>query len=119
MKLFWNPPPKEKQNGAIIGYRVEVNGPDPIYSVNVVDKNAKVDRLRPNTKYIFKVSAKTEAGSGPAATVECITCPGGKIIPYGGKLSGEKTFMNFAVLLPPAKVFFTKFGCAISTYDRF
>ena len=78
VKLFWNPPPKEKQNGAIIGYRVEVNGPDPIYSVNVVDKNAKVDRLRPNTKYIFKVSAKTEAGSGPAATVKCITHPGGK-----------------------------------------
>ena len=78
VKLSWSPPPKEKQNGAIIGYRVEVDGPDPIHPMNVVDKNAKVDRLRPNTKYIFKVSAKTEAGSGPAATVECITRPGGK-----------------------------------------
>ena len=30
--------------------------------------------------------------------------------PYSGKLSGEKTFANFAVLWLYAKVFFTKFG---------
>ena len=30
------------------------------------------------------------------------------LIPYSGKLLREKTFMNFAVLEPPAKVFSTK-----------
>ena len=31
----------------------------------------------------------------------------------------EKTFTNFAVLEPPAKVFSSKFGRAIPTYARF
>ena len=34
------------------------------------------------------------------------------------KLSREKTLTNFAVLEPPAEVFFTKFGCVVPTYDR-
>ena len=38
---------------------------------------------------------------------------------YGGKLSREKTFMNFADLEPPAKVFSAKFGHAVHTYYRF
>ena len=38
---------------------------------------------------------------------------------YGAKLSRERTFMNFMVLEPPAKVFSTKFGRAVPTYDRF
>ena len=40
-------------------------------------------------------------------------------LPYSVKLSRGKTFTNFAVLEPPAKVFSTKFGCAVPTYDRF
>ena len=38
---------------------------------------------------------------------------------YSGKLSREKTFTNFEVLEPPAKVFSTKSGRAIPTYVRF
>ena len=34
-------------------------------------------------------------------------------IPYSGKLSREKTFTNFTVLEPLAKVFSMKFGRAI------
>ena len=37
-------------------------------------------------------------------------------IPYSGKLSREKTFVNFAVLEPPIKVFCTKFGHVIPTH---
>ena len=40
-------------------------------------------------------------------------------VPYNGKLSNEKTFTNFVVLEPPVKVFSTKFGRAVPTYDRF
>ena len=40
-------------------------------------------------------------------------------VPHSEKLSREKTFMNFAVLEPPAKIFSAKFGYAIPTYDRF
>ena len=35
------------------------------------------------------------------------------------ELSKEKTFTNFAVLAPPVKVFSTKFGHVIPTYNRF
>ena len=38
---------------------------------------------------------------------------------YSGKLSREKTFTNFEVLEPPAKVFSTKSGRATPTYVRF
>ena len=38
---------------------------------------------------------------------------------YSGKLSRDKTFMDFAVLEPPVKVFYTKFGHATPTYDKF
>ena len=41
------------------------------------------------------------------------------LYPYSGKLSREKMFTNFTVLEPPAKVFSSKFGSAISTYVRF
>ena len=42
-----------------------------------------------------------------------------RYILYSGKLLREKTFTNFTVLKPPVKVFSTKFGRAIPTYDRF
>ena len=38
---------------------------------------------------------------------------------YGRKFSREKTFSYFAVLEPPAKVFSSKFGCAIFNYFGF
>ena len=41
------------------------------------------------------------------------------LVPYSRKLSREKTFTNFMVLEPPAKVFSSKFGCAVPTYNRF
>ena len=40
-------------------------------------------------------------------------------VPDSGKLSREKTFTNFAVLEPPAKVFSTKFGRTVPNYVRF
>ena len=39
-----------------------------------------------------------------------------KILYYNGKLLREKTFTNFLILKPPAKIFFMKFWHAISTY---
>ena len=41
------------------------------------------------------------------------------IIPYSGKLMREKAFTNFTVLEPSVKLFSTKFGRAVPTYDRF
>ena len=80
MKLSWSPPPKEKQNGIIVGYKIEIEGPDYNHDINVMDENVNIEKLRSNTNYIFKVSAKTEAGSGPAATFECKTLSEGKIL---------------------------------------
>ena len=39
------------------------------------------------------------------------------VVPYSGKLSREKTFANLTALEPPMKIFSTKFGPAIRTYD--
>ena len=39
------------------------------------------------------------------------------VIQYSGKLSRETTFTNFTVLELPAKVFSTKFGHAIPTWE--
>ena len=71
-KLSWTPVPKEKQNGILIGYTVQVVGPDQsIVYEQAISANAtsiEVPNLNPFTLYTFKVSAKTEAGSGPAAS---------------------------------------------------
>ena len=70
-ELSWIPVPKEKQNGVITGYTVQVMRADSTLIRKIpVDKDtttAKISWLNPFTKYIFKVSAKTEAGSGPPA----------------------------------------------------
>ena len=66
-----------------MGYSIQVEGPDttrniaiasdrilhfPIHSPN----SEKVSDLRPSTEYSFSVSAKTEAGSGPAISVSFV-----------------------------------------------
>ena len=69
-KLSWTPVPKDRQNGVITGYTVQVVGANStlIREIPVVT-TAKIFHLNPFKKYIFKVSAKTKAGSGPAAEI--------------------------------------------------
>ena len=73
-KLSWKAVPIEKRNGFITGYTVEVRGPNldskDIYEVAAFEKgygSIEISNLTPFTSYTFKVSAKTNAGVGPAA----------------------------------------------------
>ena len=72
VSLSWKPPPAEHHNGQLIGYTVEVkdvNGVSQQSSKQSDSTFAKIDGLNSDTEYKFYVSARTEAGSGPAATV--------------------------------------------------
>jgi hypothetical protein len=73
-QLSWTPVPDDK---TIIGYTVQVAGPDSTREIPVMDGNAtsyEVPDLRPYTTYTFSVSAMTEAGTGPPIIV-CSTTP--------------------------------------------
>ena len=75
--------PKDKQNDIIIGYTVQVVGPDSTEKrkIPVMDGNAtsyEMSNLRPYTEYTFSVSAMTEAGTGPAISVSSTTPQGGE-----------------------------------------
>ena len=82
-KLSWTPLPKEKQNGVIIGYTVQIVRPDSSSARDVIIETAdatstEISNLNPSTKYTFKISAKTKAGSGPAASISSQTPEGGE-----------------------------------------
>ena len=73
-EFSWTPVPKDKQNGVITGYIIQVIGDDCTsgqqeISVDKDATSAEISNLNPFTKYTFSVSAKTKAGSGPAATI--------------------------------------------------
>ena len=74
--LSWIPIPKDKQNGVITGYNVQVVGPDSTQGI-LLDKadatSVEISHLDPFTEYTFKVSAKTKAGIGPPASTSSKT----------------------------------------------
>ena len=84
MSLSWNPPPIADHNGQLTGYTIKVkdqNGDearDPLTTDNTCTSK-KVDGLKPNTEYIFEVSAMTAAGSGTPKSINKSTAEGGKI----------------------------------------
>ena len=82
-QLSWIPVPEDKRNDTIIGYTVQVKGPDSTQEIPVMDGNAtsyEVSDLRPYTTYIFGVSAMTEAGAGPPIRIFSTTPQGGKVL---------------------------------------
>ena len=82
-ELSWSAVPVEKQNGAVTGYNVKVEGPDspgevPVHGAGTT--SIQIPRLRPFTSYTFNVSAMTKAGTGPAATISSKTPEGGEML---------------------------------------
>ena len=83
VSLSWKPPPAKYHNGELEGYRVEVKDVDgvPQQACKRPENNCyrvKIDGLKSDTEYKFHVSARTAAGSGPAATVSERTAEGGR-----------------------------------------
>ena len=82
-QLSWTPVPEDKQNDTIIGYTVQVKGPDSTQEIPVMDGNAtffEVSDLKPYTIYIFSVSAITTIGTGVAKSISTTTPQGGEIL---------------------------------------
>ena len=81
VSLSWNPPPEEHHNGQLTGYTVEVKdlyGVAQQGSKQPTNNFEKIDDLNSDTEYKFHVSARTAAGSGPAATISERTDKRGK-----------------------------------------
>ena len=84
VEVSWTSIPIEQQNGYIIGYTLQVVGPNSncIHEILVEGEDANsigISNLKPFTLYTFKVSAKTKAGSGPAASISSKTPEGSEI----------------------------------------
>ena len=84
-ELSWTPVPREKQNGVITGYTVQVNVEADTTSrreISVEEGDAtsvEISNLTPFTSYKFSISARTKVGSGPVATTSSKTPEAGRI----------------------------------------
>ena len=84
MSLSWNAPPAADHNGQLTGYTIKVkdqNGDEarPSLTTDNTCTSTNVDGLKPNTDYIFQVSAMTAAGTGTPTSKKGHTAEGGKI----------------------------------------
>ena len=83
VQLSWTPLPEDKLNDTITGYLVQVEGPDFMREIPVMDGHAtsyEVSDLRPYTTYTFSVSAVTEAGTKSPISVSSTTIANGEIL---------------------------------------
>ena len=75
-ELSWTPLPLDEQNGVIIGYIVQVVGPDSTREISALGADVtsvEVSGLKSFTSYTFNISAMTKAGTGPVATISSTT----------------------------------------------
>ena len=79
--LSWAPPLTQYQNGAIMGYTLQVFNSQQglLRETNTSSNGSTVDSLQPYTTYRFRVAAMTVAGRGPySGNVTIITQPSGE-----------------------------------------
>ena len=78
IKVQWDPPARDKQNGQILGYRVlyteadSVRGFDEATRLNIGERqrtSAEIGNLRKFTDYKIWVVAYTSVGDGPPSDV--------------------------------------------------
>ena len=87
VQLSWETVPEDQRNGIITGYNIQVEGSDTTRNIRTAatasdqrlrflihspSNSERVSNLWPSTEYSFSVSAKTEAGSGPAISVSFV-----------------------------------------------
>ena len=94
-QLSWTPVPKDQQNGIITGYSVQVVEPDSaIREISIMDAtatSAEVSGLKPRTSYYFSISARTMAGTGPAARDLSITPQRGKAYEFDASNNNQQS----------------------------
>ena len=82
IKVTWNPVPRSKANGIILGYRILLQKDSetmPVVNSTVDDSSnyIEVADLQPNSVYEFNVFGFTRRGGGKRATVKFVTTEGG------------------------------------------
>ena len=85
-EISWKLLSRQAQKIDVTGYAVQVVGPDSQRDISVTDASAtsvKISQLKPYTSYTFHVSAVTELGNGPVATVRLTTPKEGKPLSKG------------------------------------
>ena len=67
LTLSWAPPPSDEQNGAIIGYVINVTHADTLQTTQYYStySNITITNLDPYTTYVCVVAAETSIGVGP------------------------------------------------------
>ena len=71
LRLSWNPPPDEHQNGEVLGYSITVTAvrAGTKLQYNSTSTSLTVSDLHPYYTYHCRVAALTTAGMGPFTTV--------------------------------------------------
>ena len=83
--ISWKTLPEGEQSTIITGYSVQVVGAGSTREISVSDARATsvvVSKLRPSTSYTFYVSAMTNTGNGPIATITSTTPEQGEPAKY-------------------------------------
>ena len=91
IRLSWDPPSVEQQNGQLIRYHtfikesqliniknrtIEVPGDDRNITFDISESRVQlINNLFPNHKYIVRIAAATSAGIGPFSTAITVTTP--------------------------------------------
>ena len=67
ISLMWTPPPPSQQNGAIVGYIVNLTHANTLETIQYysIVTNVAITGLDPYTTYICVVAAETTIGVGP------------------------------------------------------
>ena len=75
--LLWDPPLLEEQNGAIIGYIINVTALETgeMFQFYSDSNDLTLDSLRPYTTYICVIAAQTAIGIGPFSIAYEVTTP--------------------------------------------
>ena len=81
MSLSWSAPPAADHNGQLTGYTIKVKDQFSL-TTDSTCTSKEVDGLKPNTEYIFEVSAMTAAGSGISTSITHRTTEEGKMAYY-------------------------------------
>ena len=70
LRLSWNPPPEEDQNGAVLGYSITITAvrTGTKLQYNSTSTSLTVSELHPYYTYRCRVAARTTFGMGPFTT---------------------------------------------------
>ena len=75
--LTWDPPPPEDRNGPIVGYVINVTviATGEMFQLTSSTNTLSVASLKPFTRYVCIIAARTQVGLGPFSTTVTVMTP--------------------------------------------